>query len=213
MKAVIFDLFGTLTYGRANPEAKIIESFNLDLSEALVEKFVCGTKFVDQKSYLREIVTGLGLEDIPATEEKISGILKQEIEKEKLKPGSEQILLSLKDQGYKLGLISNIPNPDYDIITRNNLRPYFDATIFSYEVGLLKPGKEIFELCLQELGSRPEEAVMVGDSLRSDIAGALGAGLGGILISSKESEEDKGYKVVSEIGESVEAIKEYFDKN
>ena len=57
MKTVIFDLFGTLTDGVSDPEARIIEFYKLPLDYNSVEKFVCGTKFVDRESQIKKIMT------------------------------------------------------------------------------------------------------------------------------------------------------------
>lgn len=45
-----------------------------------------------------------------------------------------------------------------------------------------KPAIEFFHAALAEIGCRPEEAVMVGDDVASDVAGALRAGLQGLLV-------------------------------
>jgi HAD superfamily hydrolase (TIGR01549 family) len=48
---------------------------------------------------------------------------------------------------------------------------------FSDEVGVPKPGNEIFAKALAELGVRPPEAIHVGDLRRTDIAGAHDIGM------------------------------------
>lgn len=62
------------------------------------------------------------------------------------------------------------------------LGPYFDAVIVSGEVGVGKPDPVPFALALAALGADPAEAVMVGDSLERDIAGARDAGIRGIWL-------------------------------
>ena len=52
-----------------------------------------------------------------------------------------------------------------------------DAVIVSERAGVSKPDPRIFAIALEELDVRPEEAVMVGDSWKADIAGARAAGL------------------------------------
>jgi hypothetical protein len=79
MKAVIFDLFGTLTTGNANPEARIIETYNLSADESFVEKLISGTKFTDKESHIKKIINGLGLEYSSNNMKNISEILRIEI--------------------------------------------------------------------------------------------------------------------------------------
>jgi HAD superfamily hydrolase (TIGR01458 family) len=53
-----------------------------------------------------------------------------------------------------------------------------------------KPAPAFFELALAPLGAPPAEAAMVGDDVESDIGGALGAGLAGILVRTGKYRED-----------------------
>jgi HAD superfamily hydrolase (TIGR01549 family) len=57
------------------------------------------------------------------------------------------------------------------------LLEYLGILCFSDEVGVPKPGNEIFCKALAELGVRPPEAIHVGDLRRTDIAGAHDIGM------------------------------------
>lgn len=52
-----------------------------------------------------------------------------------------------------------------------------DALITSEDVGVPKPNPRIFEVALQRLNARPEEAVLVGDNWQADVLGALAVGI------------------------------------
>ena len=54
---------------------------------------------------------------------------------------------------------------------------HLEVLCFSDEVGVPKPGNEIFAKALAELGARPPEAIHVGDLKRTDIAGAHDMGM------------------------------------
>jgi YjjG family noncanonical pyrimidine nucleotidase len=63
-------------------------------------------------------------------------------------------------------------------IERLDLDRYFDAIVISSEVGVTKPRPEIFDVAFEQLGSPPKHsAVMIGDSLTSDIRGGSDYGL------------------------------------
>jgi 2-haloacid dehalogenase len=63
-------------------------------------------------------------------------------------------------------------------IERLDLDGYFDAVVISSEVGVTKPRREIFDIAFDLLGSPAKEtAVMVGDSLSSDIRGGSDFGI------------------------------------
>lgn len=63
------------------------------------------------------------------------------------------------------------------------LHRYFDFFFISEEMGASKPSKEYFDICMARLNDGrpeeilPEECMMVGDSLTSDMAGGIGAGM------------------------------------
>ena len=63
-------------------------------------------------------------------------------------------------------------------IDRLGLGPYFRTVVISAEVGVTKPRREIFDLAFAGLGE-PDRAgaLMIGDSLTSDIAGGHGYGI------------------------------------
>lgn len=93
-------------------------------------------------------------------------------------PGAEQLLRTLVTR-YDLYLASNgaamVQDPRLDAA---GLRPYFKGIFISEKIGADKPSKAFFDYCFAAIpGFRPEEAVMVGDSLTSDIRGGLNAGL------------------------------------
>src|SRR5581483_7734793 len=56
------------------------------------------------------------------------------------------------------------------------------AAVSSPEHGFMKPHPSIFLAALGLVGARPAEALMVGDSVRQDIDGALGAGMRAVLL-------------------------------
>lgn len=95
-----------------------------------------------------------------------------------LYPGTRGVLdrLSLKAA---LGLVTNgLGEVVRTRVVRLGLEPLFDAIVISGEVGVSKPDAAIFELAFEALG-RPAKptALMVGDSLSSDITGANNFGI------------------------------------
>jgi 2-haloacid dehalogenase len=95
-----------------------------------------------------------------------------------LYPGVRQVLGELGRQA-TLALVTNgLGEVVRARIARLELEPLFDAVVISGEVGVSKPSPEIFELAFDALGQPAREtALMIGDSLSSDIAGATGYGI------------------------------------
>ena len=63
-------------------------------------------------------------------------------------------------------------------VARLGLAGYFDAVIISSEVGVSKPSTAIFDIAFDQLGAPARSsALMVGDSLTSDIRGGTNYGI------------------------------------
>ena len=91
---------------------------------------------------------------------------------------------------YPLTIISNgFKEVQYYKFEHSGLAPYFTHTLISEEVGINKPQPEIFRIALQRNGISADEAVMIGDSYSSDIAGAKAAGIDQIWITSEGVKE------------------------
>ncbi len=80
---------------------------------------------------------------------------------------------------YRLFLASNgTASVQKGRMTSANLYRFFEKVFVSQEIGCNKPSKEYFEACFAQIpGFDREKAIMVGDSLSSDIRGGLNAGI------------------------------------
>ncbi len=96
------------------------------------------------------------------------------------------VLDSLRQQGYKIGLVTNSMMPMWmrDIELREyGILDYFDARITSGDTGYMKPHPAIYERVLDLLGVEAKTAVFVGDRPANDIAGANAVGLTSIWMN------------------------------
>ncbi len=89
---------------------------------------------------------------------------------------------------HRLALVTNgSPDLQRAKLTGAGLAPYFDAVIVSGEIGAGKPDARPFALALAALRVDQGQAVMVGDSLDRDLAGARNAGITGVWIDRSGS--------------------------
>ncbi|HEY94165.1 MAG TPA: HAD family hydrolase, partial [Dehalococcoidia bacterium] len=83
------------------------------------------------------------------------------------------------------------------------LSDYFDVSVFSCRVGIMKPDPRIYHIACDQLSLEPEECLFVGDGDSSELSGAAGVGMSTVLISESEVEHWSGRQI-----SSLEEIKE-----
>jgi HAD superfamily hydrolase (TIGR01662 family) len=94
-----------------------------------------------------------------------------------------EVLQQLHASGMKIGLISNTQRSLAAFQSHFSLEGLFTAAVSSYDHGYMKPHRSIFEAALKQIGARPSEAMMVGDSVPADIEGARGLGMRAVLVT------------------------------
>ena len=99
-------------------------------------------------------------------------------------PGAEEAVKKLHEK-YRLFLVSNgTATVQHGRLTSAGLYPYFEQVFISQEIGYNKPEKAYFDRCFERIpGFAPEKALMVGDSLTSDIKGGINAGLNTVWVN------------------------------
>ncbi len=130
--------------------------------------------------------------------------------REYLRPveGAEEVLRALDELGLRVGMLSNTMcgRANREVLERYDLLRYFDALVFSDELGYRKPNPMAFIEVLEELDVLPAEAVMVGDE-EADVLGALECGLAAILFKRGGADIPRGeFEVVEELGDILELI-------
>ena len=93
-------------------------------------------------------------------------------------PGAEEAVDSLSKK-YRLFLASNgTASVQKGRMTSANLYRFFEKVFVSQEIGHNKPSKAYFDACFAQIpGFDPRKAIIVGDSLTSDILGGKNAGI------------------------------------
>lgn len=93
-------------------------------------------------------------------------------------------LETLRARGHHLGIVSNAADDDdvQTLVDNAHLRPYFDFILTSAVAGVRKPNPKIFEEALARWNARPDQAMMVGDTLTADIAGANQVGVASVWV-------------------------------
>ncbi len=106
-------------------------------------------------------------------------------------PDVPQTLAELRVAGVKLAVVSNWDRSLGETLGQIGLSGLLDTIVVSAEVGSRKPAPIIFETALDRLGVAAGDALFVGDSPETDIAGAIAAGIRPLLLDRRGSSTDR----------------------
>lgn len=97
-------------------------------------------------------------------------------------PNDEVLALvkDLKDEGYRLGVLSNTIEPHTKFLRTKGIYDSFDTLVFSDEVGLVKPDPAVYHLVLDRLKVEPSRAFFIDDK-EENVAAANELGIHGIV--------------------------------
>ena len=74
-------------------------------------------------------------------------------------------LKSLKEQGYKLAILSNgTPNLLNDLVKTNNLENFFDDIFSIEEVGIYKPDTRVYDIPIKKYGIKKNEVIFLSSN-------------------------------------------------
>ena len=93
--------------------------------------------------------------------------------------GAKELISDLYSAGYKLYIVTNgIAATQKKRLTKAGILPFFTELFVSETIGHQKPKKEYFDYVLARIDEQDKSKVLlIGDSLTSDIKGALNAGI------------------------------------
>ena len=131
-------------------------------------------------------------------------------------PGAEEAVARLSRK-YKLYLTSNgTASVQKGRMTSANLYRFFENVFVSQEIGVNKPAVEYFEKCFAQIpGFDKTKAIIVGDSLTSDILGGQNAGIATCWVNPHHKQGRPDIRVDYEIEDlsQLEDLLENLEKN
>lgn len=99
-----------------------------------------------------------------------------------LMPEADKVMTAVHRMGYRTAILSNTPWGTShrlwraEVARHTNVSRNCDLVMFCGDCGYRKPSHVAFDACLDFLREAPDKVMMVGDSFRSDVLGARGAG-------------------------------------
>jgi putative hydrolase of the HAD superfamily len=132
------------------------------------------------------------------------------------KPGATATLSQLKNQGYKLGLLSNSSIEIPILWPHTSFADLVESPIFSSRERLRKPDTRIYNLACERLGVTPETCLYIADGEDHELTAAVKVGLHPVLVrtssqettgkSHQEAREWQGTTIAS-LGEVLQLVK------
>jgi putative hydrolase of the HAD superfamily len=197
VRTLLFDYGGTLDadgttwlerfypiykeYGVDIPRARFDRAF-YDSDDGLASRHQLAGLDLDQTLLLqvRDVLSAAAPDSLPLAT-KISGRFAEDSRRNfrRLRPALESLARTRR-----LGIVSNFYGNLDAILYSEGLRDLFGVVADSGVLGVTKPDAEIFLHAARVLGSGPADCVMVGDSVKRDIAGAAAAGMKTALIAA-----------------------------
>jgi len=183
IRAVAFDLFGTLMYieNRLTPYRDLCRALAVDYRQG---KEVVLTRDLDLQDMIAALAPDHNV-DIAFYED----CIRREVASIRLYEDSLPTLQELNALGLKTCAVSNLSRP-YAPGYHRLLGEVLPRHVFSYEVGAAKPDARIFLRACALLDEAPERVLMVGDSQRADLQGALECGLQAVLLRREAENAD-----------------------
>ncbi len=180
---IIFDVGGVFVKGKSEDFfRKSAEFLDLDPEKNHIDKKVWddlmrGT--VSLRDFVRKVL------GVTVPEGKVDDLLKIWFNNWTLDPEMVEFAKKLK-KNYKMYVLSNVDGESNRKFGRHKMQlDFFDRVFLSFEIGMIKPDREIYEYVLKEINEEPENCVFIDDR-PENIEGAEMVGIQGIVFGNKE---------------------------
>lgn len=221
-KAVLFDLFHTLTANESAWSAKVpmtSEMLGIDRrvwNDMLLRGDISGKRL---KGYMKdpfEIIAAMARSVRPELPDEVI----REVARHRTRRFAESVanmpadtldtLKALKERGMKLALVSNADVMESAGWKDSPAAEFFDETVFSCDAGMMKPETGIYLYACDKLGVAVSDAVFVGDGGSGELAGAKRAGIAAIFMKGRltDASEETLARLAAEADYTIERLVE-----
>jgi putative hydrolase of the HAD superfamily len=209
IRAILFDMFGTLVVGSASrtelgyygthdrlraagvdiPYDEFLQSWSRVMN-GLDDWSARTQQEYPMERLVRDVLTALGTVATPAlTRELMLSYLRERFVGLRAIPGVPELTAELAAR-FRLGVISNTHYAPlvHEQLVSVGIRQHFHVVVTSDEHGWRKPHASIFDVALARMEIPADQAIFVGDSYDADYLGAVNAGLQALLIDPTGSQ-------------------------
>ena len=224
VKAVLFDLHGTLAYVK-NPVADTeisdcLFSKGYEVSPQQLKAAWSFVSFIDYpkygyknwRSFFSRVFWRLRVKIDKETLDIIAKLL--ESKPYQLHSGAGEAVIRAKKNGFKTAIVTTIAHFQFNKAIKP-IKRYFDFIMTGYEAKCDKTNPRMYKKVLEILSVEPEEAVMIGDDVPVDILLPKRLGINAILLDreGKNSKCEHADAVVNDLNQALEIIIKQFSKD
>ena len=184
MKYFVFDLGGVLSVPMVSKKLyeqiewkvsydKFLVKFNNSAESIKVHKGEISTKefFEYLKRYMNDNITLEEFKNIYVNNNEFFNDTIETIKK-------------LKNLGYKVYLLSNLKEIDYEKFIKHFDVSIFDEMFLSFKLGMLKPNDDIYQYVINKLNTKPENIYFFDDN-KENVDGAIRNGINAYQVTGE----------------------------
>ncbi len=218
LRAIIFDLFGTIVDDFTATSAAYHEEFSASLGvphelfmqqwRQLTDRRTMG-EFQTVEASIEHVCGSIGT--TVTTEQMMRAVeIRIQLTRRALEPRHDALstISQLRRAGFKIGLLSNCSIEIPILWPETKFAELFDATIFSSRERIKKPAARIFRLACERLDVEPRECLYVADGENYELAAAAAVGMHPVLIKTTEPYNEVRREAREWQGHTVKALSE-----
>ncbi len=162
-------------------------------------------------NHARQYLIALGCS--PGLAEELAPRLRQSMEagyqpEDVLAEGVVELLTTLRETGFRLGVVSNRTHPYEEQLANLGLQSFFEIALAAGTVNAWKPDPAIFQHALDLMQAKPQQVLYIGDNYFADVIGARRAGIDSILIDPDGLFPEADCLVIAQVCDVVELLKQ-----
>jgi phosphoglycolate phosphatase len=190
IEAMLFDFEGTLVDFQWKLSEAVEETLELLRHMGFPQDLVMSRKYSTLMTEAMQAATDIGLP--PDQVRKRIGCVYDRYDEDALtrwalRPCVKDFLHTIKSQGIRAGLVSNVGDKTlHKALSKLSLTDFFDVILSRNDVLNLKPNPEGLNLAIEKLGIGKDSSIYLGDSL-DDLNAARNAGMRIMIITDGEN--------------------------
>jgi putative hydrolase of the HAD superfamily len=174
IRAVIFDMDNTLfdfVAAKRHACGEVAKFLRRRDGERLFEYFLHGSHGFESHENIRDYLTDCNRFDEEAFSRCVAIYQREKLSVLVPYPGIHEVLEEMREKSMRMAILTDAHRDNALLrLEKLDLLQYFDYIVTTDMTGTKKPAPEPFLFALQMLGTAPKETLLIGDSLRRDIA-------------------------------------------